>query len=121
MSADAGWNAGGERPCDVLERIAQVEDPSARIWKESDIPTVEQGVRVLGTALGQVDFVGGAVSNVFFQRIPLVADVQSVWSSCVVLVAEPMISFESSGLNSSRYSLQVTTKGCGSALERFRN
>ena len=58
MSADAGWNAGGECPCDVLERIAQVEDPSARMWKESDIPTVEQGVRVLGTALGHIDFLG---------------------------------------------------------------
>ena len=53
------WNAAGERPeaCDILERIAQAEDPRARVWKGSNIPTAEQGVRVLGTPLGHVDYV----------------------------------------------------------------
>ena len=48
------WNVAGERPeaCDVLERIAQAEDPRARVWKGSNIPTSEQGVRVLGTLWG---------------------------------------------------------------------
>ena len=43
------WNASGVRPpaCDQLERLAQVSDPEARVWKGSDIPTVEQGVRIL--------------------------------------------------------------------------
>ena len=37
------WNAAGVRPpaCDQLERLAQVSDPEARVWKGSDIPTVE--------------------------------------------------------------------------------
>ena len=53
------WNAVGERPevCDVLEQIAQAEDLRARVWKGSNIPTSEQGVRVLGTLVGHVDHV----------------------------------------------------------------
>ena len=41
------WNAVGEQleACDILERIAQAEDPRARVWKGSHIPTSEQGVR----------------------------------------------------------------------------
>ena len=82
------WNAVGERPdaCEVLERIAQAENPSARVWKGSDIPTVEQGVTVLGTPLGDVDFVEAQLTKklaehtVFLERIPLLADVQSAWS-----------------------------------------
>ena len=51
------WNAVGERleACDALERIAQAVDPSVRVWKGAVIPR-EQGVRVLGTPLGHVDF-----------------------------------------------------------------
>ena len=73
--------AVGERPdaCEVLERIAQAEDPSARVWKGSE------GVTVLGT-LGHVDYVEAQLTkklaehSVFLQRIPLLADVQSAWS-----------------------------------------
>ena len=82
------WNAAGERPeaCDILERIAQAEDPRARVWKGSNISTSEQGVHLLGTPLGHVDYVQTQLTqklaehNVFLQRIPLVADVQSAWS-----------------------------------------
>ena len=33
------WNSGGERPefCDVLERIARIADPEARVWKGSGV------------------------------------------------------------------------------------
>ena len=73
------WNAAGERPeaCDILERIAQAEDPRARVWKGSNIPTAEQGVRVLGTPLGHVDYVQTQLTqklaehDVLLQRIPL--------------------------------------------------
>ena len=53
------WNSGGERPefCDVLERVTQVTDPEARVWRGSGMPTSEQGIRVLGTPLGHEDFV----------------------------------------------------------------
>ena len=45
------WNSGGVRPefCDVLERIAQIADPEARVWKGSGVLTTDQGIRVLGT------------------------------------------------------------------------
>ena len=41
------WNSGGERPefSDVLERVAQVTDPEARVWRGSGMPTSEQGIR----------------------------------------------------------------------------
>ena len=52
-------NLGGERPefCDVLKWIAQATDPEAREWKGPRIPPRDQGVRVLGTPLGHVNFV----------------------------------------------------------------
>ena len=82
------WNAVGERPdvCVVLERIVQAEDPSARVWKGSDIPTVEQGVIVLGIPLGHVDSVEAQLTkklaehSAFLERIPSLVDVQSAWS-----------------------------------------
>ena len=82
------WNAAGERPeaCDILERIAQAENPGARVWKGSNIPTAEQGVRVLGNPLGHLDYVQTQLTqklaehDVLLQRIPLVTDVQSAWS-----------------------------------------
>ena len=82
------WNAAGVRPptCDQLERLAQVSDPEARVWKGSDIPTVEQGVRILGTPLGHPDYVHTFLQNVLdehavlLSRIPLVEDVQSAWA-----------------------------------------
>ena len=47
-------NAAGLRPtaCYYLERIVQTQDPDARVWRGSDLPTREQGIRVLGTPLG---------------------------------------------------------------------
>ena len=54
-----------------------------REWKGSDIPTVEQGVRILGTPLGHPDCVHTFLQNVLdehavlLSRIPLVEDVQS--------------------------------------------
>ena len=43
--------------CDRLERIAQVENPRATVWKGGGVPTNEQGIKVLGTPLGHDDFV----------------------------------------------------------------
>ena len=68
------WNRGGERPaiCDVLERIARFH------------PSDQQGIKVLGTPLGHVDFVAQHLRNVteeqqcLLERFPTVQDVQSV-------------------------------------------
>ena len=53
------WNAAGIRPraCDELERIAQEADPAAGVWQGSHLPLVQQGITVLGTPLGSVEFV----------------------------------------------------------------
>ena len=82
------WNAAGVRPpaCDQLERLAQASDPEARVWKGSDIPTAEQGVRILGTPVGHPDFVSTFLQKVLnehavlLSRIPLLEDLQSAWA-----------------------------------------
>ena len=74
------WNSGGVRPefCDVLERIAQIADPEARVWKGSGVPTTDQGIRVLGTPLGHADIVETQLRRLddhqlLLNRIPEVA------------------------------------------------
>ena len=83
------WNQAGVRPevCDVLERIARVQDPTATVWKGSGpgIPFEEQGIKVLGSPMGHPAFVARQLERtsvkhqVLFDRIPLVEDVQSAW------------------------------------------
>ena len=82
------WNAAGVRPpaCDHLERIAQLTDPDARVWKGPTLPTTEQGVRILGTPVGNPDYVQAFLGkvleehHVLLSRIPMVEDVQSAWA-----------------------------------------
>ena len=81
------WNQGGVRPqiCDALEQIAQRDHPRARVWRGSEVPTSQQGIKVLGTPLGHPDFIRQHLSDVsaeherFLSRIPLLKDVQSAW------------------------------------------
>ena len=81
------WNRAGNRPaiCDVLERIAQAEHPRARVWRGSQVPSNEQGIKVLGTPLGHADYVSRHLQTVLeeqhilLDRIPRVQDVQSAW------------------------------------------
>ena len=66
--------------------MAQVADPEARVWKGSGLPTTEQGIRVLGTPLGHVDYVETQLRDrledhqVLLNRIPEVQDLQAVWA-----------------------------------------
>ena len=79
------WNQGGVRPpiCGILERVARANDPRARVRRGSDVPTEQQGIKVLGIPLH--DIVRQHLSNVheeqqrLLTRIPLLADVQSAW------------------------------------------
>ena len=81
------WNMAGVRPevCDVLERIAQADDPSAVVWRGSQVPSIQQGVKILGTPLGHPDFVSARLERTtakhvtLLERIPLVLDVQFAW------------------------------------------
>ena len=81
------WNRAGNRPaiCDMLERIAQRVNPRAKVWRGSQVPTADQGMRVLGTPLGHEDYVARHLESVaeeqrvLLERIPRVHDVQSAW------------------------------------------
>ena len=66
------WNREGNRPaiCDMLERIAQMVNPRAKVWMGSRVPTAEQGMKVLGTPLGHEDYVA--------RHLESVADLQRV-------------------------------------------
>ena len=95
------WNATGVEPpvCEALQRIAEASDPSARVWRGSDIPTHRQGIRVLGAPVGHPDFVRAqlettqAEHQVLLDRIPSLPDLQSLghcW--CIVLRPGPITS-----------------------------
>ena len=81
------WNMIGIRQgaCDVLEQIAQAADPTGSVWRGSDVPSVQQGIKILGAPLGHPDFVSAYLERtiaehaVLLERIPLVRDVQSAW------------------------------------------
>ena len=48
------WNQAGVYPrrCEVLERIAQQEDPEATVWSGSGVPTEQQVARILAARWG---------------------------------------------------------------------
>ena len=79
------WNMAGARPerCEVLERLAQQEDPEARVWTGSNVPLEQQGIRILGTPLGHDEFVRAQLEmksrehDVLLSRISSVEDLQS--------------------------------------------
>ena len=60
------WNRAGVRPlaCDVLERVAQAVNPTARVWRCSMLPEVQQGMKVLGTPLGHPAYVAQHLRSV---------------------------------------------------------
>ena len=81
------WNMAGERPpvCDVLEQIARVSDPTARVWRGSGVATERHGIKILGTPVGHPDFVRSHLvdlveeQHVLLERIPMLQDVQGAW------------------------------------------
>ena len=60
-------------------------DPGARVWRGSEVPTDQQGIKVLGTLVGHDDYVRQllekvqAKQQVLLDAIPKVPDVQSAW------------------------------------------
>ena len=82
------WNAIDDRPdfYDTLERIARAQVPDARVWRGSELPVVQHGIKVLGTPLGHSPFVEAHLNKkaeeqaLLLERIPAVPDVQSSWA-----------------------------------------
>ena len=81
------WNQAGQKPdvCEAMQRIAEVSNPRAQVWRGSEVPSSMQGIRVLGTPLGHPDYVATHLEeirrkhDVLFEAIPTVPDVQSAW------------------------------------------
>ena len=81
------WNAAGRKPlvCEAMDRIAQVQNPVAKVWRGSEVPVDRQGVKVLGAPIGHPAFVAAQLSAVaehqatLLQRTPLMPDLQSAW------------------------------------------
>ena len=82
------WNAIDDRRdfFDTLERIARAQDPDARVWRGSELPLVQQGIKVLGTPLGHSAFVEAHLNKkaeeqaLLPERIPAVLDLHSSWA-----------------------------------------
>ena len=82
------WNAAGRKPaiCEVLDGVAQAADPAAKVWKGSEVPPNQQGLKILGAPFGHPEF-GRCLLEKSFQnsgdahsrRIPLVPDLQAAW------------------------------------------
>ena len=73
------WNAAGRKPlvCEAMDRIAQVQNPEAKVWRGSEVPVDRQGVKVLGAPIGHPVFVAAQLSAV--AEHPLMPDLQSAW------------------------------------------
>ena len=72
--------------CDELTAAARLVKEEARVWTgDQGIPTVEQGMRVLGSPIGHPDFVQSFLRrkamehSTLLERIPVVPDLQSAW------------------------------------------
>ena len=81
------WNLAGQKPdvCEAMQRIAEVSNPRAQVWRGSEVPSTKQGIKVLGTPLGHPDYVATHLEemrrkhDVLLEAIPTVPDVQSAW------------------------------------------
>ena len=79
------WNRSGSQPrgCDILQRIAIQSDPDAVVWRGSDVPTVQQGIKILGTPFGHHDYMQNQLERVvdehqrFMDMLPSVPNLQS--------------------------------------------
>ena len=94
---------GGKR----LEPIRTQTRPTARVWRGSEVPTVEQGIKVLCTPIGHNDHVLQLLTKiqdkhrVLLDVIPTVPDIQSAWllllhcasarANCCIRVVRPKL------------------------------
>ena len=81
------WNQAGQKPdvCEAMQRIAEVSNQRAQVWRGSEVLSTMQGIKVLGTPLGHPDFVATHLEDmrrkhdVLLEAIATVLDVQSAW------------------------------------------
>ena len=81
------WNRGGIVPSgwSNLQQMASKEDPEAVVWRgDTSLPTLRQGLLILGTPVGHDDFVKEHLrsrreKHDVLQRIPAVPNFQAAW------------------------------------------
>ena len=79
------WNREGLAPrgIDVMQAVARIHDPDAIVWRgDVSLPTVDQGVQLLGTPLGHPDFVRAQLASLstvhdrLLQQVPTIPDLR---------------------------------------------
>ena len=88
---------GGARPlaCDALQRIARAANADENVWRGSQLPPQEQGIKVLRTPPGHPNVVAAHLDQiitehrVLLERIPSVPDLQSAWLLLLLLCSSP--------------------------------
>ena len=90
------WNRAGAEPrgCAELTAAARRVKENATVWVgDRSLPSAAQGMRVLGSPIGHLDFVRSflekktAEHSVLLKRIPAVPDLQSAWVLFLFCVA----------------------------------
>ena len=125
------WNRGGHEPpaCTALQARARLSDEDAIVWRGNHaLPNEIQGIKILGTPVGQVEFVRHHLASktakhvVLFSRIPAIQDLQGAWLLLLYCAAaKPQFSHPDSGTCSHRggsMHLHMTVR-CGSVVGRF--
>ena len=123
------WNRGGHEPpaCIALQARARLSDEDATVWRGNHtLPNEIQGIKILGTPVGQVEFVRHHLATktakhaVLFSRIPAIQDLQAAWlSSCTLPQRSPIFSSGQWHLISQRSMHLHMTVRCGSVVGRF--
>ena len=83
----------GTKPpeCDAMQRRAVVDNPDARVWLGTEVPTRQQGTKVLGCPPGHDDFIAGRVARSGCETPDLVAgDPGSAGPPVSVVAAAPL-------------------------------
>ena len=88
-----------EQACDALQRVAEVMDPRARVWRSEVMPTDQQGIKVLGTPVGHDASVGCLEKVQAKQQVLSQTCSQRGFFSSIALQRAPIIR---PGLQSSR-------------------
>ena len=81
--------------CDALQRIARAANADENVWRGSQLPPQEQGIKVLRTPPGHPNAVGAHLDQiitehqVLLERIPSVHDLESAWLLLLLLCSSP--------------------------------
>ena len=73
--------------------MTEVHDNTARVWRGSEVPLADQGIKVLGTPVGHDEYVRSLLKKIqakqqfLLNAIPTVPDMQSAFAHPLVPTA----------------------------------